>query len=102
MAMNRSQLIDAILDEEERVWGDEGPGGEPAEYAWLRKHYQISEEEDVQWQLVLQYEEDDLADEDLADDDLMDFLEDNLAVILFLEGLLRKYQSSTEIYPRSP
>ena len=84
----------------DRVWGEEGLGGEAGAYEWLKEHYQISEEEDVQWQLILEYDMDDLCEEDLEDEELMEFLEDNFAVVLFLETLLRKYQSSTETYPR--
>jgi hypothetical protein len=100
MAMNRAQLIDAIFQEMQRVWGEEGPRGEPEESAWLEKHYGISEEQDIQWELILAYEADEMDEEDLADDELMESLEDNLTVILFLEGLLRKYQSGTAVYPR--
>jgi len=98
--MNRTQLIHAILQEMERVWGPGGLAGEPTEYAWLESHYHISEEEDVQWQLVLEYEIDDLSEEDLEDEEVMQFLEDNFAVVRFLESLLRKYQSSGEVYQR--
>lgn len=100
MAMNRTQLIDAIFEEMQRVWGDEDRPAEPEDYAWLEKHYGISENDDISWQLILDYEADEMAEEDLADDEVMDFVEDNLGVILFLEGLLRKYQSGTAVYPR--
>jgi predicted 3-demethylubiquinone-9 3-methyltransferase (glyoxalase superfamily) len=102
MAMNRTQLIDAIDREMERVWGDDDDlPSEPEHYEWLEEHYGITEDEDVQWQLILDYESNDMAEEDLEDDELMDFLEDNLGVILFLERLLRKYQSGTAVYPRT-
>lgn len=101
MAMNRAQLIDAIYREMERVWGDENLPAEPEHYEWLEEHYGISEDDDVQWQVILDYEANDMAEEDLEDDELMDFLEDNLGVILFLEGLLRKYESGTAVYRRA-
>src|SRR5437868_5852917 len=96
----RKQLIGAILREMERVWGAEGLGGEAEEYKWLESQYHISEEEDVQWQLVLQYATGHLPEEDLEDEEVMEFLEDNFAVVLFLEALLRKYRSSREPFPR--
>jgi len=96
--MNKAQLIQAVLQEMERVWGPEGFGGESEEYAWLQSRYGISEEEDVQWQLILQYEIDDLPEEDWEEEEIMQFLEDNFAVVLFLEGLLRKYRRSTETF----
>jgi len=30
----------------------------------------------------------------------MTFLDDNFAVVMFLEDLLRKYQSKADVYPR--
>ena len=99
--MNRAQLIDAVLEEMERVWGPEGFDGENAEYEWLEDHYAISEEDDVQWQLILQYNLGNLPEEDLDDDDVMAFLEDNFAVVLFLEKLLRRYRSGSDTYLRA-
>ena len=99
MPLNRAQLIAAIMLEMERVWGPQGFGGEPEEYGWLEWRYQISEEEDVQWQLILEYQLGELREEDLEDDQLMQFLENNFAVVVFLEDLLRKYRSSVAEYP---
>jgi len=76
MALNRTELIDAVLQEMERVWGAEGFGGEPIEYVWLESQYHVSEEEDVQWQLILEYA--------IGEPDL-----------------LRKYRSGVEAYPGS-
>ena len=53
--MTRPELIEAVLTEMHRVWGDEGFGGTFPEYEWLLANYGITEEEDVQWQFVLQY-----------------------------------------------
>lgn len=96
--MTRSELIDATLEEMDRVWGEEGLGGEPEEYAWLLENFNISEYDDVQWQLILQHSMNDLPDEDMEDEELMTFLEDDHAVIKFLQDFLRKYKSSPESY----
>ena len=74
--------------------------GEPKEYAWIESHYGISEEDDVQWQLILEYEADEMLEEDLEDEELMQFLADNFAVVVFLEDLLRRYRSKRDVYPR--
>lgn len=84
----------------QRVWGDEGFGGTPPECAWLLANYGITEEEDVQWQLVLQYDMDDLPEEDWEDEEVMTFVENDMAVLPFLRMLLRKYRSGTAIFPR--
>jgi hypothetical protein len=84
----------------ERVWGENGLHGEPEEYAWLTIHYGITEEEDVQWQLVLQYSDDDLPQEDKEDEDVMNFLEDDDAIASFLKNFLQKYKSNNQAYPR--
>ncbi len=96
--MTRDELIDAVLEEMERVWGEDGFGGEADAYAWLLKTYGITEEEDVSWQLILQDSMDDLPEEELEDAELIDFLEDEDAVVQFLQTLLAKYQSASEIY----
>ena len=93
--MTRTELIDAVLEEMNRVWGEDGLGGEQEEYAWLLENYNITEEDDVKWQLILQHCMDDLYDEDLEDEELMLFLEDDHAVIRFLQEFLRKYRSSS-------
>ena len=98
--MTKPELIDAILAEMSRVWGQEALGGEKAEYEWLAQTYGITEEVDVQWQLVLQDDMDDLPEEDLEDEELMLFLADEPAVIAFLESFLQKYQRSSDVYPR--
>jgi hypothetical protein len=98
--MTKSELIDGILNEMDRVWGDEGLGGEPEEYEWLLKTYSISEEEDVQWQLILQHHMGDLPVEDQEDEEVMSFLEDTQAVKQFLQVFLAKYKTSSAIYPQ--
>lgn len=95
----RTTLVDAVLIEVTRVWGKEGLQGNASEYAWLLDTYGISEEEDVQWQLVLEHEIGEMLDEDLDDDEVMVFVEDDVAVIGFLQRFLAKYQSSTASFP---
>jgi len=96
--MNRAELIESILEEMQRVWGDEGFGGSFPEYEWLLTNYGITEEEDVQWQFVLQYDMDDMPEEDWEDEEVMQFVEDDAAVLPFLRILLRKYRSGTATY----
>jgi len=66
---------------------------------WVQT-YGITEEEDVQWQLILQDDMDDLPEEDLEDEELMTFLADQPAVVAFLEAFLRKYREHSAVYPR--
>lgn len=98
--MTKSELIDGVLREMDRVWENEGFGGESEAYEWLLKNYCISEEEDVQWQLVLQHHMDDLPVEDQEDEEVMSFLEDQHAVKQFLQALLTKYKTSSATYTR--
>jgi hypothetical protein len=98
--MTKSELVDRVLDEMDRVWGDKGLGGEPEEYAWLLTHYNVTEEEEVQWQLILQDHMGDLPVEDQEDEEVMLFLENNDAVISFLQAYLSKYKSASTIYSR--
>lgn len=102
--MTRSDLIESVLAEMERVWGPEGFGGELEAYAWLKASFGISEEEDLQWQDVLSDWAGTL-DEDTADleedekEQVKAFLQDDPAVITFLETLLQRYRSSDATYP---
>lgn len=96
--MTRDELIDAVLERMERVWGEDGFGGEAEAYDWLQKIYGITEEDDVSWQLILQDSMDDLPEEELEDSELMSFLNYDDAVVQFLKTLLTKYQSASEIY----
>ncbi|WLG83710.1 hypothetical protein PSH97_21805 [Pseudomonas cucumis] len=103
-AMIRSELIESVLAEMDRVWGPEGFGGEFEAYAWLKEHFGISEDEDVKWQNVLSDWAGSL-DGDLEDLDetekerVIAFLQDDSAVTTFLEALLQRYKSSAVIYP---
>jgi len=96
----RTSLVDAILIEITRVWGADGLQGSVPEYVWLFDTYGISEEEDVQWQLLFEYQIGEMLDEDLDDEEVMAFVEDDVAVIAFLHGFLGKYRSSVAMYPR--
>ncbi|WP_369927618.1 hypothetical protein [Xanthomonas sp. NCPPB 2632] len=96
--MTEDELITAILAEMARVWGESGLHGEPDEYAWLESTYGITEDDDVKWQMVLQYRDGELPEDDREDQDVMAFLHDETAVVRFLEGLLKKYQSSAAVY----
>ncbi|EIC31340.1 MULTISPECIES: ATP-binding protein [Methylomicrobium] len=96
--ITKAELIDSILEEMDRVWGEDGLGGEPDEYAWLLENFNITEEDDVQWQLILQHSMNDLYDEDLEDEELMTFLEDDQSVIQFLQEFLGKYKNSSASY----
>ena len=98
--MTKSELVDRVLDEMDRVWGDEGLGGDPEEYDWLLANYKITEEEDVQWQLTLQDHMGDLPVEDQEDEEVMLFLENSDAVTNFLQTYLSKYKGASAIYSR--
>lgn len=100
--MTKSELIDGVLHEMDRVWGEEGLGGESKEYEWLLKNCNISEEEDVQWQLILQHHMDVLPAENQEDEEVMSFLEDPQAVKQFLQEFLAKYKTSSATYTREP
>lgn len=96
--MDREELIAQVMVEMDRVWGDDGFGGDMDEYEWLQQHYNITEDEDVQWQNILNYDIDELDEDDLADDEKMEFLEDDEAVCNFLTEFLQKYRSNTITY----
>lgn len=98
--MTKSELIGQTIDEMDRVWGEESLRGEPEEYDWLLANYNISEEEDVQWQLILQHHMGDLPVEDQEDEEVMLFLENEHAVIQFLQVYLSKYKNSSATYMR--
>lgn len=96
--MTKSDLIDDIRHEIYRVWGEEGLDSAPEAYEWLLKNYNISEEEDVKWQLILEHHTDDLPVEDQNDKEVMDFLENTHEVNKFLHVFLAKYKASSSIY----
>jgi hypothetical protein len=98
--MSRKTLISAVLLETDRVWGEDGFGGEPAEYAWLAVTFGITYYQDVQWQLILDHACDCLEDDDLEDEELMSFLANDDAVMRFLNTFLEMYQRSSAVFPR--
>ncbi|VVE14611.1 MULTISPECIES: hypothetical protein [Pandoraea] len=96
-----TSMFYSIIDEMERVWGDPGLEGTSDEYKWLEGHYQITEEEDVKWQMALQYfVNHDLPEDDGSDPEVMAFLNDYDAVRSFLAEFFRKYRSSDKVYLR--
>lgn len=101
--LTRSDLIESVLAEMARVWGPTGFGGEQEACAWLKEQFGISEADDVQWQDVLSDWSGTL-DEDTADLDVDElenvkaFLQDDNAVMTFLETLLQRYRNSSATY----
>ncbi|MNZ57953.1 hypothetical protein D3C78_759490 [compost metagenome] len=95
--MKRDELIDEVLGEMDRVWNGDF-GGESVEYEWLLENFNVTEEDDVQWQLIIQHSTNNLPEEELKDEELMAFLEDDGAVVDFLEKLVKKYRSSSASY----
>jgi hypothetical protein len=103
--MHREDLIKAVSQEMDRVWGEEGFGGSDQEYEWLLEHYDIAEEEDLVWLEVLQDFRGDLnlddpeagyGDDEKAEIEL--FLDDDRAVCRFLELLLEKLRTGAGSY----
>lgn len=99
--MGNDDLIEAITAEIERIWPEEeGFEGTSEQYDWLLAHYGITAEEDNRWLDILVHswgeEIEDLEPEDKAD--LMVFLEDEVAVGVFLNHLLAKYRASDAVY----
>lgn len=78
------ELLDAIADESERIFGFENyPSKE--ESAWLVGTYNISKEEHLRYELILDYVSDDLAEEE-TDYEALAFVRDDAAVLRFLGG----------------
>lgn len=98
--MRRSQLITAIITEMDRIWGEDGFDGDSDDYQWLQENYGISEEDDVYWQLILEYDAGELPEEDSEDQELMAFLEDKQAVCHFLQRLLKSYRNNPTVSPK--
>lgn len=97
--MKVNQLIEAIDVEHGRIWGDDGFNGSSEEYEWLQCNYGIKEEDDVLWQLIIEYDANILPEEELEDQELMVSLEDEEAVQKFLQHLLVCYKSASMTYP---
>lgn len=97
--MTRSDLIDAILEEMARIWGEDGFSGTGEGYEWLLKAYGVTEDDDVEWLGILEYEADEIHPEDAADPKWMSFVTDDGQVIPFLRQLLKKYRSHRAVVP---
>jgi predicted 3-demethylubiquinone-9 3-methyltransferase (glyoxalase superfamily) len=94
----RQLLIDAVMAEMKRVWGEDGLGGQPQEYEWLKRHYGIAEDEDVSWQLILEHSIGEQLPEDRDDPEVISLVNDETRVLSFLRDFLQKYQSSAAVY----
>ena len=94
--MNRRELLDAIYVEIERIFGDEKYPTRPEEQAWLAEKYEISREEHLRYELILDHHSENLEEE--KDEFSMAFLRNERAVCRFLEGLLGKYRGGSEVY----
>jgi hypothetical protein len=95
--MNRRELNDAIFDEVQRVFGFENCPATMEEFVWLAEKYGISLEEQDRYDLINDYDSNDMREEQ-KDEFTMAFLRNDRAVCRFLEGLLRKYRGGSEVY----
>lgn len=95
--MNRLELLDAIFEEIQRIFGFENYPTTIEEYDWLAETYDISLEEHRRYELIDHYP--DYMEEQEADEFSMAFVRNDRAVVRFLEGLLGKYRSRAEVYP---
>lgn len=99
----RSELLNQVVSEIERIWGEDGFSGSFEEYEWLLENYGITEEEDNKYIDILEYDSNEFEDDtssinDLDEEELkevMDFVTDDDAVCEFLSALLLKYRSNT-------
>ena len=99
----RDELLDALVDEIIRIWGDDGFTGDHEQYNWLLQHYGVTEEEDNTYLDILEYREDSgftplssfytLNPEEQRK--IMSFVNDDAAVCKFLAILLDKYKSNS-------
>jgi hypothetical protein len=83
-----------LIEEIERIFGEDGFNGNLEEYDWLLEHYGVTEYEDVCWQFIIDAIEE-LSDEEPNDIELIEFLDDDNAADIFLAKLLKKYKSNT-------
>jgi len=98
----REQLHDELVAEVLRVLPDFD--GNEDEYAWLLANYGVTEEDDVKWQNVMHWEAgtfeeycDHYDEEETSEWEA--FLNDDAAVIAFLESMLARYRAGTAVYP---
>jgi hypothetical protein len=99
LPITRSDLMDAILHEMNRVWGEDSFSGAWVQYDWLLKTYGVTEDDDFKWLGILEYEADEVHPEDAADPEWMGFVTDDAQVIPFLQLLLKKYRSRRVVAP---
>jgi hypothetical protein len=94
--MTRSDLIQAIAAEIDRIWPDGFSGGW-GQYEWLEANYDVTLDDDSDWTGILNYE----AGVSDSDDDplFLEFAADDSRVIPFLQHLLEKYQSNSVTAP---
>ena len=95
--MNRREVMDGIFEEMQRIFGFEKYPSTTEEHDWLAETYGISMEEHLRYELILDHDSHDL-DEGETDEFSLAFLRNDRAVCRFLEGLLRKYRSGSEVY----
>jgi hypothetical protein len=95
--MTRSELIEAISAEIDRIWSVVEFSGGWGEYEWLEANYGVTLDDDADWIGILNYEAGitDPDDEPVFEN----FASDDMRVIPFLEQLLQKYRSNTIIAP---
>ena len=76
--------------------------GSAGDYAWLEEHVGITEEEDVKWQLIEEDHSFGQTSEEASgdEDELRPWLDDDNAVIAFLESMLSRYRSNRDKFPR--
>ena len=99
----RTESIDAIVVEIDRVFGKGGFDGDDAQYEWLLANYGVTEEADVQWQEICEYERSEIPEDQYEEDELealYAWLDDDAAVQAFLEDMLAKYRAGSAVYSR--
>ena len=98
----RAELIQLIIVEIERIFGEDGFDGDAHQYEWLLVNCSLTEEDDVQWQQICEWERGefgegmDYDDVELAEREA--FLENEATVIAFLERMLTQYRTATTAY----
>jgi hypothetical protein len=95
--MNKRELMDAIFEEMQRIFGFENYPATIEEHDWLAETYDISMEEHRRYELILDHVAGDLEEEE-TDEFSLAFVRNERAVCRFLEGLLRKYRGGSEVY----
>jgi len=97
----RAELIGAIIVEIDRIFGKGCFDGDDSQYEWLLANYGVTEEADVQWQQICEYERSEIPEDQYEEDELealYTWLEDDAAVHAFLEGMLKQYRAGSAVY----